>query len=211
MNNNCVCVSSPAAASSEVLAIINNVLNNLNSKSKKSIAVIALSNGEKTVNAIRDIVITAASLDRKILFVDANSQSSNPYDLPEGKGLQEFVCDGLDVVECINHNAAMNCDVMSTGALDSGINVLHNILFEDKIKQLEEMYDIVIYNVTNVTSGVVKTSFANKIGLSMVVIDKNKDIKFDLISTRDTLSDCIGLVVLQQKKLSFKERFCKTK
>lgn len=192
----------------ENASIVNNIMNNLESKGKKCLAVMPLFLDAKAVQTIRDMAMSIHSLDRKVLLIDATSRNM-PFIAETGiKGFAEYVSNNATLSECIYKETAVY-DIMPAGDFGDGIGVLHNISLDDKIKVVEEFYDVILVVVTNVNKGPLKASFANRVGLSMLVVNKQEDRKIDLITARDMLSDCIGMVLLNKKEWTIKEFWSK--
>ena len=204
-------ILSPEARSAECISTVNNMLNSLSAKNKKSIAIMPLSCSAKSIQAIKDIIAMTSSLDRNVLLVDVNTEGNDNFDMPSGKGFADYVLENVDSDDCISYSESLHCDVMSTGEINNGLKVLHDVNFNSRLESIQDKYDLVFFNVTSTALSVVKSSLANKIGLSMVVLDKNIDEKSDLIMARDTLSECIGLVVVSSEKKSFKEKLAQRK
>ena len=203
MNNNCLSEKTPALVNS---TIVNNIINVLTEKNKKYLAVMPLSINAESVKMVCDVADSIYSLKRRVLLVDATSRNKSFISEDRRIGFAEYVCNDASLSDCV-YQENESYDVMPAGDFDDGIRIIHNVALDDKMKLIEEQYDLILVIVSNVNENNLKSSFANRIGLSMILVNKDKDKKVDLITARNTLKNCIGIVVLNKRKKTFKDFF----
>ena len=204
MGNNLDDRTSAVVASSEMLNIVNNLIEVVDNNKNSPIAIMPLSNNHRSAEVVSTIASTIASYARKVILIDALTDGNFEICTNGQDGLFEYIVEDEDLEKCIIKNANLSYDIMPSGNMLNGIELAHHADFEAKITALYKFYDVVFVCVTKAFDGVT-ASIANKIGQTMIIIDKSIDNKRDLITAKNSLSNFIGAVILKSTKRTFKQ------
>ena len=110
----------------------------------------------KTTTAIKIATALSKNVNGKVLLVDGNIQ--NPqlhsiYSLNASPGLAESLQGGTDLQNTIQSTNVPNLDVMVAGGDGSGsMDINDSKLFDQKLVQLKQSYDYVIFDGSSVLS-----------------------------------------------------------
>ena len=197
--NKCV-----ASASSEMINTVNNLIDIINKQKNTPIAIMPLTINNIVSDVIASIATNIANYSRKVILIDAVTDASGKVCTDSATGLYEYVVMNEDLDKCIVKSEDLAYDTMYSGNILNGIELAHHDDFDKRINELYQFYDVVLVLVSRASDSVT-ASIANKIGQTMIIIDKSIDNKRDLISTRDSLENFIGAVVLKSVTRTFKQ------
>lgn len=114
---------------------------------KKSILVTSALENEGKTFLIDQLAVSLASSGKKVLLVDfdgsANSLTAN-YNLQQEKGLISFLEGNGEISTAINSTGIKNLDIIPSGPKDSKPGVLTSNSLPVVVRQLKEIYDIIL-------------------------------------------------------------------
>jgi len=139
----------PNSATSEAFRLVESNLRIVNTeKSTKVIVITSASNQEGKSTIAANLAFSISQLNHKVLLIDANFRSSNQHkiwDIPNEKGLSNFLANSLDL-ESIITQVEPNLHVIVAGQLNNNnpATLLSSSKMTDFIEKVREKYQIVI-------------------------------------------------------------------
>lgn len=187
--------------------------------SNKEIKVIAITSNNqkegKTTIAI-NFAISLATLDYKVLFMDAdlrNSVAGKPLMQGHTKGITDYIEKDYLIEEIICNTSIKNLSYISSGSsANTHAESISSIRFKELLLELREKYDYVIIDtppIGSVVDGIVIASISD--GTVLVVETGKMNIKVaDRVVTQfsNANANVLGVVLNKMNRRDFKKYYC---
>lgn len=173
-------------------------------RGRKALAVVGIDSGDGASLLAANLAVVFSQLGEHTLLVDANLRRPSQHDIfaLEGKqGLSDILAGraGIDVIAKIT--SFVDLSVLSAGTLPPNPQeLLSRPAFAGLNLQLEEKYDVVLYDVAAVHSGADAFVAAARAGGVLLVVRKNKTQLADIHAMREQMersgAEVIGSVMI---------------
>ena len=171
---------------------------------RKALVVASVDSGDGASLFAANLAVVFSQLGESTLLVDANLRKPRQHEifaLEERQGLSDVLAgraqqDAISVIDSF-----VDLSVLGAGTLPPNPQeLLSRPAFGTLNKQLEERYDVVLYDVASVSSGSDAFVMGARVGGVLLVVRKNKTRLADIDSMREQLqrsgSEVVGSVLV---------------
>ncbi|MBG6220180.1 MULTISPECIES: chain length determinant protein tyrosine kinase EpsG [unclassified Janthinobacterium] len=171
---------------------------------RKALVVASVDSGDGASLFAANLAVVFSQLGESTLLVDANLRKPRQHEifaLEERQGLSDVLAGraGQDAISVID--SFVDLSVLGAGTLPPNPQeLLSRPAFGALNKQLEERYDVVLYDVASVSSGSDTFVMGARVGGVLLVVRKNKTRLADIDAMREQLqrsgSEVVGSVLV---------------
>ncbi|GEN50386.1 CpsD/CapB family tyrosine-protein kinase [Alkalibacterium pelagium] len=190
--------------SEQFRTIRTNIQHSVNTGKIKSIVITSARDGEGKSFAAANLAVTLAAENKRILLVDADFRKPSIHKIfkvENDRGLTTLLTNpSLQAESLIQIDLENNLFILPSGYIPSNPSeLLNSDRMDDLVKELEESYDLIIYDMPPVLSVTDAQIVSGKVDGTIFIISKGYVTEEDVIKAGDLLNivdaNIIGAII----------------